>query len=68
MINQIPSQKFTSDCGKASIFVDNDMPLGSFHDFLLKVKGQMVDKMIKNQKEEQSAAEDQIKADVPKEG
>ncbi len=63
MVKQSPSQKFTSECGKSIIYVDNDMPVGSFHDFLLSVKGQMVDLMIKSQKEEQDLAEAQKKAD-----
>lgn len=63
MLKQTPNQKFESDCKKAFIYVDNDMPLGSFHDFLMNVKGHMVDLMIKAQKEEQAVAETQKKID-----
>lgn len=53
MIPQISTQKFESEDKKAIIIVDNDMSIGKFHDFLMKVKGQMIDIMIKNQKEEE---------------
>lgn len=38
---------FNSACGKAQIFVDATMPIGVFHDFLMEIKGLMVDRMIK---------------------
>ncbi len=38
--------QFTSPCEKARIFVENDMPIGVFHDFLMQIKGMMVDRMI----------------------
>lgn len=59
MIKQINCQKFLSDCGKASITIENDMPVGSFHDFLLRLKGQMVDIMVNAQKQENEIAEQQ---------
>lgn len=43
---QKPVQQFTSDCKLANIFIDNTMPIGSFHDFLMMVKGMMVDRMV----------------------
>lgn len=63
MIQQLASQKFSSPCGKAHMYVENDMPVGSFHDFVLQVKGQMVDLMVKAQKEEHEMAEAQKKSD-----
>lgn len=66
MIKQIPSQQFQSNCGKAKIYVENEMPLGSFHDFLLMVKGQMVDLMVKAQKEDEAMAEQQKANDCSK--
>ena len=39
-------QQFTSECQKAKIFVENDMPIGVFHDFLMAIKGLMVDRMV----------------------
>lgn len=61
MIKQAPSQKFESECKKAIFCVDNDMPVGSIHDFLMQLKGHMVDLMVKAHKEDQAAAEQQIK-------
>lgn len=62
MIKQIASQKFVSDCGKASLTIENDMPVGNCHDFLLRLKGQMVDIMVSAQKQENELAEEQKKA------
>lgn len=59
MIEQTATVRFKSECGKSAIFVDSDMPVGLFHDFLLKVKGQMVDVMVNAQKEEEKMAESQ---------
>lgn len=39
-------QQFTSECQRAKIFVENDMPIGVFHDFLMLIKGFMVDRMV----------------------
>ena len=57
MAKQIPAQKFESPCKKAVTIVENDMPLGSFHDYLLSLKGEMVDRMVKSQKEENEQSE-----------
>lgn len=46
-------QSFQSDCGKAKVFVENDMPIGVFHDFLMELKGMMVDRMVLAHKEQQ---------------
>ncbi len=45
MINK-SVQQFSSDCGKAIIYVESDMPIGVFHDYLMEVKGHMVDRMV----------------------
>ena len=52
-------QQFESSCGKAKILVENDMPIGIFHDFLMEMKGLMVDRMVAAHKEqaEQAAAQ-----------
>ena len=60
MLKQVPTQRFESECKKAVIFVENDMPLGSFHDFLMFVKGHMVDLMVKAQKEEQAVSDEMM--------
>ena len=58
-MKQVPSQKFQSECERAQIVVSNDMPLGALHDFLLAIKGHVVDLMLKAQKEEQAEADKQ---------
>jgi len=55
-MDQKPTQQFVSACGKAKIFVENDMPIGVFHDFLMEMKGMMVARMVTAQKEEEAAA------------
>lgn len=54
-------QCFESTCGKAKIFVENDMPIGVFHDFLMELKGAMVERMVAAHKEQQSQLEAQDK-------
>ena len=61
MLKQITTQKFESEDKKASIFVENDMPVGVFHDFLMSVKGHIVDIMVNAQKEEEAMANEQKK-------
>lgn len=67
MLNQVAAQKFTSDCKKAVIIVENDMPVGSFHDFVMNIKGHMVDLMVKTHQEEQALAEQQKALDSSQE-
>jgi len=55
-MEQVPTQKIESECGKAKLFIANDMSLGNLHDFLLSVKGEMIDRMVKVQKEEDEKA------------
>lgn len=52
-------QQFESSCGKAKIFVENEMPIGVFHDFLMEMKGLMVDRMVAAHKEQIEQAEAQ---------
>jgi len=56
-MNQKATQCFESPCGKSRIYVDNDMPLGVFHDFLMMIKGSMVERMVQAQKQEQAIAD-----------
>lgn len=60
-MKQNPVQQFISECGRAKIFVENDMPIGVFHDFLMHMKGIMVDRMVEAHKEELKFAESQKK-------
>jgi len=55
-MNQKTMQSFESKCGKAKIFVENDMPIGIFHDFLMEIKGLMVDRMVAAHKEQEEQA------------
>jgi hypothetical protein len=50
--SQRAMQCFESKDGKAKIFVENDMAIGLFHDFLMEMKGTMVEKMIVAHKEQ----------------
>lgn len=52
---------FESECGQAKIYVENVMPIGNFHDFVLEVKGIMVDRMVAAQKEDEALAKEQQK-------
>lgn len=58
-MKQKTTQCFVSPCGKVHIFIDNDMPIGVFHDFLMEMKGNMVDRMVEAHKQQQKEAEDQ---------
>ena len=43
------------------LYCNTDSPLGNLHDALMQMKGWAVDRMVKAQKEEQEAADAQIK-------
>lgn len=58
--------EFSSECGKAKIYVDNEMPIGVFHDFLMFMKGIMVDRMIAVHQEEMQEIERQKAVDAVK--
>jgi hypothetical protein len=60
-MNQKTMQSFESVCGKAKIYVENDMPIGIFHDFLMMIKGLMVDRMVAAHNEQVKQAEDSMK-------
>ena len=51
--------KFASEDGKVTVLTDTDTPLGNLHDFLMLLKGHIVDRMIAAQKEEQAHADAQ---------
>ncbi len=50
-------QCFESECKRAKIFVENEMPIGVFHDFLMAIKGLMVDRMVAAHQEQIAQAE-----------
>lgn len=64
---QTPVTRFASQCGKASIFVENDMPIGVFHDFLMHIKGLMVDRMVAAHQEQVTQAANAM-AEMPQDG
>jgi len=58
-MDQKSMQCFESVCGKAKVFVENDMAIGVFHDFLMELKGMMVERMVAAHKEQKDLAESQ---------
>ena len=60
-MKQKPMQCFESECGRARIFVDNDMPIGAFHDFIFQVKAKMIEIMKDAQNLDQKPKEDATK-------
>jgi len=58
-MTQISVQKFSSECGKINVFVENETPLGEFHDYLMSLKGYAVEKMVAAHKEQKDLAESQ---------
>lgn len=67
-MNTKAMQCFESQCGKAKVFVENDMAIGIFHDFLMEMKGAMVDRMVLAHKEQQEVMEAQKQQDSPCDG
>lgn len=59
-MKQIGSQKFTTEDSKLIVICENDMSLGEIHDYLLELKGTVVEMISAAQKQEQDAA-DKIK-------
>lgn len=64
-MQQKPTTQFTSECGLAKVFVDNEMPIGIFHDFLMQIKGAMVDRMIKAHQDQVAEMEAQKQIENP---
>ena len=59
MLKQVQCVNFCSEDGKVKIYCDNDTPLGNLHDFLMQVKGNIVERMVEAQKQEQAVADSQ---------
>jgi hypothetical protein len=51
--------KFVSENNKIAVLCDNDTSLGDIHDFLMKLKGNIVDRMVEVQKQEDEQAKKQ---------
>lgn len=61
MIEQKSTALFESECKKMKLICDADTPLGVLHDYLMAVKGEIVDRMQNAQKKEQEIAKQQMK-------
>lgn len=53
MIQQKQSALFESECHKIKVICDANTPLGVFHDYLMALKGEIVERMKTAQKEEE---------------
>ena len=56
-MKQIGTQKFVSDDNKFIIICENDLSLGVIHDYLLQMKGTVVEMITNAQKQEQEATD-----------
>ena len=62
-MKQNPAQEFVSECGRAKIYVNNDMPIGVFHDYLMEIKGLMVERMVKAHQEQVEQSSEAMKVE-----
>ena len=53
-MNQTRPAMFASEDMKFIVLCDSDMPLGIAHDHVMKLKGELVDKMVKAQKDQEA--------------
>lgn len=44
-MKQLSCQLFESECKKIKVVIDNDTPLGFIHDFLMQLKGVILEKL-----------------------
>jgi CO dehydrogenase nickel-insertion accessory protein CooC1 len=65
-MKQLNAVKFISEDGKMMVVCDADTNVGLLHDFLLEIKGNVVEKIIAAQKQEREAAEKVKEADAKK--
>jgi hypothetical protein len=61
MIEQKNTALFESSCKKMKLICDSDTPLGVLHDYLMALKGEIVERMQKAQKQEQEISEKMMK-------
>lgn len=62
---QTPMQKFESKCSKARLYVQNDMSLGDLHDFLMELKGNILERMVQAHKSQEQEILKQKNAQEP---
>jgi len=67
-MKQLAQAKFESDDKKIQLLCDADTSLGSIHDFLMGLKGEIVDRMVKAQKEESKVQKEQAEVAEVAEG
>lgn len=67
-MNQVQLVKFENKNKNVSILCNTATPLGELHDFLLEIKGHIVDRMVKAQKEEEEVAKKQKEESKKEEG
>ena len=65
-MKQETSIKIMSEDKKISLYCDMNVSLGMLHDFLLLLKGNIVERMVKAQKEEEESSKEQEKKEEPK--
>ena len=58
---------YVSEDGKIKVYVDTDTALGQLHDFLMLIKGNVVDMMVAAHKEEQAYADAQKQIETKEE-
>jgi hypothetical protein len=56
-MKQESSVRFSSEDKKIHLICDSDVSLGSLHDFVMHLKGIVIDRMIEAQKSEMAAME-----------
>ena len=49
---------FPSKCGKIHLFVENETPVGDYHDFLMEKKGEAVEIMVRAHQQQIKEAEE----------
>ena len=65
-MKQLNAVKFISEDSKMMVICDADTHIGSLHDFLLEIKGNIVSKINEAQKQEQEASDKVKEADAKK--
>lgn len=58
-MHQQSMQRFQSENGKIQLICQSDTALGDLHDFLMAIKGDIVERMVKAQKNEEEIAQKQ---------
>jgi len=65
-MKQTGTQTFTSEDNKFAVICDNTLSLGSLHDYLLELKGTVVEMISKAQAQEKEASDKVKESDAEK--